>query len=383
MRPVKPTKKEKECLDPAWLAKTAKLAMKRGTAIIFGKDRSVYGILPKGGGSINVFYETDPQWVDAVLALHPGGAVFPCGDVGGGSATAKALRAYANVRLPEDGGGKAWIDAVTNVVHVKGVGITVHSATLEPDDTPVPASPDDMTAIDIAGQVPKDIGKLLMEFTRRDDNRPNLRRIYHRMSANGEFLGATDSRSAILHTVTDIPHGFSVDPTLVNPFDIVAYSREVTDTGAEIHRYRLADGTVFVEKLAGIEAKDVCAVVDGVFACACAPLIGVSALLRLNEDIAALGLGAEDKFGGVAAFSRSGVGILSGEQPVAEIETEIRLKDDLVARFALPILARLAKLNADVSVTVGAGMNVARCETDTTWAIAAPMTPPVAPGAAT
>ena len=372
-----PSKKTQRYLNPEWLARTAKLAMKRGTAIVFAKDGTVFGILPKSGGSVNVIYDADKSWTDAVLGMFPAGAVFPFDNMFGGPAASKALRAYANLRLPEDGTGKAWIDPVTHAVHVKGVGATIHSATVEPNESVPPSMPSDIPSLSFEEQVPKELGKLLIEFTRRDDNRPYLRRIYAYAGKHGTLLGATDSRGAMLHKFDGLPANFSVDPTLVNIFDIAGYLQAETATGAVIHYFRLSDWTVFVEKMMNEKPKDLVALISSIRSREMVPLMASAPLRKLEEDIVALGLGANDSFGGVLKFSKAGVAVLSNCQPVAEFDAAVKLGIDgeLEAMFALPIVSRFAKLGADMLVAAGSGM-IAYAATASTAIVAMPMSLP-------
>lgn len=381
----KPVKKAKEILNPEWLAKTAQLAMKRGTAIVFSAEGLVYGILPKGGGSVNVHYEADPEWVDAVLKRFPKGAVFPFGNTFGGSSTAKALRAYANIRLPEDGTGTAWIDDITGTVHVKGKGAAIHSATIEESDMPPPYAPGDIPALSFNSEVSKDIGKLIMEFTRRDDNRPFLKRVYgYGHDVDGPlYIGATDARSAILHQVSEVPEGFSFDPTLVNMFDIVGYRNDTTETGSVMHTFRLADGTTFIEKLSGITPLKLIDMFSGIEERSRDVLLESTALQKLVEDVSALGLGVNDSFGGVLVFTPAGVEMFSGKESVAEFEAFPRMPDGGEVRFALPLLSRFVKLAGDLEVTTEIA-TIAYVANGSTKMIAQPMSaPPAANSGAT
>lgn len=379
-----PSKKTQSYLNPEWLAKTARLAMKRGTAIVFAKNGTVFGILPKSGGSVNVIYDADRPWTDAVLTMFPDGAVFPFGNMFGGPATAKSLRAYANLRLPEDGTGKAWIDPVTHAVHVKGVGATIHSATVEPNDSVPPSMPSDIPPLSFEEQVPKELGKLLVEFTRRDDNRPYLKRIYAYAGKHGTLLGASDGRGAMLHRFDGLPSNFSVDPTLVNIFDIAGYLQAETATGAIIHYFRLSDGTVFVEKMTNEKPKDLVALMSSIRSREMCVLMASAPLRKLEEDIVALGLGANDSFGGVLKFSRSGVAMSSNGQPIAEFDAAVEPSDagELEAIFALPIVSRFAKLGADMLVASGSAM-LAYAATESTAIVAMPLSLPAAKQEAT
>lgn len=373
-----PKKAEIMYLNPAWLAKTAKLAMKRGTALVFSKDRCVYGILPKSGGSVNVFYETDDAWLDAVLTMFPDGAVFPGSNLFGGAETAKALRAYANIRLPEDG-GKARIDPLTHALHVKGAGATIHSATFEPSTGLSCGFPSEIPSLSLGESVPKDIGKLIVEFTRRDDNRPFTKRVS--AFGNGGYIGATDGRGAILHKAEGIPEDFSFDPTLVNMYDIAGYRRMNTETGAVINVYRLADGSVFVEKVIADCAPLLCDTVDAFSAKEKHTLLSSAALRKLEEDIVALGLGGGDKFGGIIVFTAGGVTMKANNQNVAEFDCAASMPDGVdEISFALPILSRVAKLGGDLTVTLG-GKLVGYSETAETRMLVMPLLVPPAQGA--
>lgn len=370
-------KKTQNYLNPEWLARTAKLAMKRGTAIVFAKDGTVFGILPKSGGSVNVIYEADRSWTDAVLAMFPAGAVFPFDNMFGGPATAKALRAYANIRLPEDGTGKAWIDPVTHAVHVKGLGATIHAATVEPNESVPPSMPSEIPALSFGEQVPKEIGKLLVDATRRDDNRPYLKRIYACAGKHGALLGATDGSGAMLHKFDGLPAGFSVDPTLVSIFDIVGYSQAKTETGSIIHYFRLSDGTVFVEKLAADKPKNIVEIMTEVRKKTMCVLMASAPLRKLEEDIIALGLGANDTWGGVLKFTKAGVVVMSCGQPVAEFDAAVDLGavTGEEAWFALPIISRFALLGADMLVAAGE-LPIAYATTAATAMVAMPMSLP-------
>ena len=373
-----PKKADIVYLNPAWLAKTAKLAMKRGTALIFSKDRCVYGILPKSGGSVNVFYETDEAWLDAVLTMFPDGAVFPGANLFGGAETAKALRAYANIRLPEDG-GKARIDPLTHALHVKGIGVTIHSATFETSEGTSCGYPSEIPSLSLGEAVPKDIGKLMVEFTRRDDNRPFAKRIC--ALGNGEYLGATDGRGAILHKVEDIPEDFSFDPTLVNMYDIVGYRRMATETGAVINVYRLIDGSVFVEKVSADSAPLLCKMFETFAAKERHTLLSSAMLRKLEEDIVALGLGNGDSFGGVIVFTADGVTMKVRDQDVAEFDCTVSMPKGVAEiGFALPLLSRVAKLGGDLTLALGEKL-VGYSETAETRMLVMPLLMSAAQGA--
>lgn len=347
-----PKKKDRVTINPAWFAATAKLAMKRGTAIIFAKTGEVYGIVPNKGGSVNVFYPADKEWTDYVLSVFPHGAVFPAGCMFGGSGVGKALRAYANLRMPSDRDGTAWIDPVTAALHVKGAGATIHSSAFEANDTPAPqdakATAQFLFECDAT---PKDMVKRLVEFTARDDNRPYLKRIFRYENARGVFLGSTDGKSGVLHAVEDVPEGFSVDPTVVQPADIVGYAHERTENGADLHTYRLTDGTTVVEKMANVKAKDLAALIGNVGGMDKIPLVSADALGLLAEDITSLGLGANDSWGGVVRLSEDGAAVLSNGQPVAEFDITTGLTDGRTAAFSLQVIRRFASLGADLQVT--------------------------------
>lgn len=348
-----PVKKSKVTLNPAWFAATAKLAMKRGTAIIFAKTGRVYGIVPNKGGSVNVFYPADKEWTDYVLSVFPQGAVFPSGCMFGGAGVGKALRAYANLRMPADRDGAAWIDPVTAALHVKGAGATLHSSAFEANDTPAPQDPGDTAEFRFECEAtPKDMVKRLVEFTRRDDNRPYLKRIFRYQNARGSFLGSLDGISAVLHAVSDLPEGFSVDPTVVQPADIVGYLHEVTDNGADIHTYRLADGTTVVEKLSNVKPKDLAALIGNVGGMDKIPLVSADALALLAEDITSLGLGANDFWGGVVRFESGSAVVLSNGQPVADFDVTTGLPEGRTAAYSLHVIRRFASFGADLQVTV-------------------------------
>ena len=103
---------------------------------------------------------------------------------------------------------------------------------------------------------------------------------------------------------------------------------------------------------------------------------------ELGIDIVALGLGANDTWGGVLIFSKAGVAVLSNSQPVAEFEAAVNLGIDgeLEAAFSLPIVSRFAKLGADMLVAPGSGM-VAYAATASTAIVAMPMSFPAKPEA--
>ena len=347
-----PTKKSKVTVNPAWFAATAKLAMKHGTAIIFAKTGEVYGIVPNKGGSVNVFYPVDKEWTDYVLSVFPQGAVFPSGCMFGGAGVGKALRAYANLRMPSEGDGTAWIDPVTAALHVKGAGATLHSSAFEANDTPAPQEAQLMEEFRFECEAtPKDMVKRLAEFTARDDNRPYLKRIFRYENARGVFLGATDGKSGVLHAVEDVPHGFSVDPTVVQPADIVAYMHETTDSGADIHTYRLADGTTVIEKLANVKPKDLAALIGNVGGMDKIPLVSADSLALLAEDITSLGLGANDSWGGVVRFESRSAVVLSNGQPVADFDVTTGLPEGRTAAYSLQVIRRFASFGADLQVT--------------------------------
>lgn len=367
-------------LDPAWLCKTAALAMRRWTAIVFSADRSVYGILPRSGGSINVFYDADPAWVDAVLARFPAGAVFPNDNVFGGSITAKLLRPYANLRVPEDGTGQAWVDRETEVLHVKCKGTAVHSAAFAANNMPAPVSTDGMEEFSLNEGVTKDIGKLLIDFTQRNENRPMLKRIYGFIGRKGSYLGSTDGKSAIMHKMAYVPEGFSVDPCLVNIFDIVGYCNEVTPSGATVHSYRLADSTVFVEKLAEFVPPQIPENVDAIGIRGKTTLLASAAVRLLDESITSLGVGLRDSYGGVIVFASDGVTVLSESRPVADFDVCACVPKGNQVMMAAPILSRIARLGGDLQVA-SSGNGILFSENAGTRIIGMPIVPKVAEGA--
>ena len=347
-----PKKRDMATVNPSWFVATAKLAMKRGTAIIFAKTGEVYGIVPNKGGSVNVFYPADKEWADYVLSVFPNGAVFPAGCMFGGGGVGKALRAYANLRMPTDRDGAAWIDPVTKALHFKGACATVHSSAFEASDTPAPQSPSAVTEFRFeCEETTKETVKRLVEFTARDENRPYLKRIFAYHNDRGAFLGSTDGKSAVLHEAGYVPEGFSVDPTVVAPSDIVGYNHETTDSAADIHTYRLTDGTTVVEKLAGVRPRDISALVHNIGANRKIPLIVSSALAILSDDIASLGLGSNDRYGGVVRFEHGRAAVLSNGQPIAEFEIETGLEARRSASYSFPIVRRFAAFGADVLIT--------------------------------
>lgn len=368
-----PKKKEKVTVNPNWFAATAKLAMKHGTAMIFAKTGEVYGIVPNKGGSVNVFYPADKEWTDHVLSVFPHGAVFPSGCMFGGAGVGKALRAYANLRMPSDRDGTAWIDPVTAALHVKGAGATIHSSAFEANDTPAPQDVESTEAFCFECEAtPKDMVKRLVDFTARDDNRPYLKRIFRYENARGVFLGSTDGKSGVLHAVEDVPEGFSVDPTVVQPAEIVGYAHRRTENGADIHTYRLADGTVVFEKLANVKPKDLAALIGNVGGMDKIPLVSADALGLLSEDIGSLGLGANDSWGGVVRFEEGRAVVLSNGQPVAEFDVATGLTDARTAAYSLQVIRRFASLGADLQVTL-AEDNIAYAHAGSVAMVASPI----------
>ena len=350
------TKKEQAFLDPKWLCDTAKLAMKRGTSIIFAKNRLVYGIMPKSGGGVNVYYEGNTEWIDAVLGMFPEGAVFPNDNVFGGPATSKALRAYANIALPTgDEPGKAWIDPITFAMHVKGRGTTIHSATIGGNETPVSAPPSKIPNISLSESLTKDIGKLLTDATSRDDNRPFLKRV-HRFEHDGDvYLAASNGRFAAMHKCDEVPVGFSFDPTLVSLFDIVGFATSKSDKNSliTVRHYRMIDGTVLSESITDATLPAFSVILGGAVAANKDVVMSGAQTAALVEEIASLGLGSTDKNGGVLIFSSGRTEMMAENQPVAEFDTCSQLGEGSKLYMAFPVIAKLARLGGDFAVCEG------------------------------
>lgn len=344
------TKKQQTILDPKWLRQTAALAMTRGTAIIFSKTRVVYGIVPKSGGSVNVFYKGDDDWIDAVLSRFPEGAIFPAGATFGGPGTARELRPYASIRLPEDG-GKAWIDDVTSVLHVKGVGAVVKSSTFDACDIPVAPPPQKIPDLVYDDCVTPDVGALLVDVTRRDDNRPALKRVMAIEMDGGRRIAATDGKSGMAVRCENVPGDFSFDPALIPLFDIVGY-RSDTDavTGATVRHYRVSDGTTLSERLSILEMPNIGQVMSRTMAASKRTLLTGTAAQKLVESITELGVCAQDKTNSIIKLSARNTEVLIDGQAAAEFEIRSDLGPDDVVYFFLPVLTKMARLGGTVTL---------------------------------
>lgn len=361
-------RKEKETLDPAWFVKTAKLAMKRGTALIFDKTGVVYGVVPKSGGSANVIYPTDRDWMEKVLSVFPDGAVFPSdGSVFGGTECARALRPYANLRLPESG-GSASIDPVTLALHIKGAGATIRSSAFIANCHPSPSVFADTEELSFVESVPKDIAKALVDGTRRDDNRPYLKRVYAFPDGAGSCLGSSDGKAVIVHKTESCPKGFGFDPQLVAMHDIVGFASEKTETGATVNVYALCDGTTVVEKISGEETPNMMGIIARVFG-RDAPerklLLDSGQAIRLRDDLASLGLGYNDTWGGVLSFTPGRVKVTANGQEVAEFECETGPECDGHSWLSQKTFAKFASLGGDIFVS-GDNPELASCEAGNT-----------------
>lgn len=345
------TKKEQKYLDPAWMRRTAELAMKRGTAIIFSKSGLVYGILPNSGGSVNVFYEADKDWVETVLAAFPEGAMFPAdATIYGGANTTKLLRPYASIRLPEKD-GKAWIDPVNYTLHVKGVGAVVKSATFEACDVPVAEPPLKIPDLKYEDCVTAELGKLLTDVTRRDDNRPALKRV-SALGLNDEiWIGATDAKTAMAVRCESVPASFGFDPALVPMFDVVGY-RSDTDavTGAVVRSYRLSNGTTVCERVAETETPPLSVMLSRALSAPRTLLLKSAQAQKLVEAITELGICAQDKLGSIVKLSCRNSEVLVGSQVAAEFDVRAEVGPDVVVYFYVPVLAKMVRLGGDIYI---------------------------------
>ena len=374
---MKAVRKAETFLNPEWFRNTAKLAMKRGTSIIFSPKRVVYGIVPKSGGSVNVYYKADEEWLDAVLGKFPMGAIFPAGDMYGGSAVAKMLRPYANIRLPDDGSGRAWIDAATFALHVKGAGLQIHSSTFSHCDSPVALPPAKFDSFDMEEHIPQDIGKLLVEFTRRDDNRPYLRRVYGIEKEGAVMLGATSGTSAMTIECPSLPDDFSCDPSLTPLYDITGFCRTKTESGAATNHYLMKDGTIVSETSPSAETPPIVRVLNAADEGDKRQIIGQLALRTLDEQITELGLGSNDVNGGALSLKNGRVSMTSRGEPVAEFDTDCRIEGEPIL-VAYPLLSRIAKLCGDFCVSVGVTKDGSErvmlySKTDTAFAVGMPL----------
>ena len=343
------TKKEQKYLDPAWMRRTAELATKRGTAIIFSKTGLVYGILPNSGGSVNVFYDADRDWVDTVLAAFPEGARFPAdATVYGGANTTKLLRPYASIRLPEKD-GRAWIDPVNFTLHVKGVGAVVKAATFEACDLPVAEPPRQIPELKYDDCVTAELGKLLADVTRRDDNRPALKRVIA-LELNGEtWIGATDARTAMAVRCGSVPAGFGFDPALVPMFDVVGYNCVADEvTGAVVRSYRLSNDTTVCERLAETETPPLAVMLSRSLASQRTLLLKSAQAQKLVEAITEIGICAQDKLGSVVKLSCRNSEVFVGGQVAAEFDVRAEVGPDVAVYFYVPTLAKMARLGGDI-----------------------------------
>lgn len=354
-----PTKKEQKYLDPKWLRGTAALAMKRGTALIFSKTRHVYGIVPKSGGSVNVFYRPDDEWVDAVLARWPEGAVFPDDTMFGGPNTSKSLRPYASIRIGEND-GKAWIDDVTGVLHVKGVGAVVKSAAFAANDNPVTPPPDEIEDLVFDDCVTADIGKLLVDTVGKDEKRPALKRVFAFDMNGRRWIGATDAKSAMAVHCDGAVEDFSFDPTLVPMSDIVGFRCDVDDvTGFTVRHYRLDDGTTLSERLGVIDVPNLPILLSRSLAARRRMLLPSASASKLVEAIDELGICAQDKNGGVIKLSARNTEVVVGSQVVAEFDVRSELGPDDVAYFSMRVLTKLVRLGGDIGLCDSGSLAVA------------------------
>lgn len=345
-----PKRKQTKVLKPEWFRDVAKIAMKRGTSIIFTQDRQVFGIAPKSGGSVTIRFRADEDWVNAVLERYPEGAVFPCDDIYGGPNIAKMLRPYANITLPDEG-GEAYIHPVTGILHMKGKTVKIHAAGFVGHGANLEPFPSDLEQVDFSKTVPKEIGKLLVECSRRDDNRPNLRRIYGIVLNDKAYLGSADGRSALMHGCEKVPKGFSYDPALVSLYDIVEYGREVNaETNAVTHHYLLSDGTRLSEKNNCDEIPPIAYAISQALGNEKTKMMGSLCLGILIDELSSLGLGSLDQIGGTLAFEGSTVTMLCGNENAAEFTVPLDTVVDDRIMFALLLMARMAKLHADMYV---------------------------------
>lgn len=353
-------KKEQTYLDPQWIVKTAALAMKRGTAIVFSKNRHVYGVLPKSSGGVNVYYEADNAWLDAVLSIFPDGAIFPNDNFFGGPATAKALRPYANIELATDGGSKAWIDPVTFALHIKGRGVTIKTAGFSEHGGDVtPCIADKIPELSFAS-ISKEEAKLLVEHTCVNENRPGLKRVYAQLFENEMHLCSTDAKAAIGVRCENAPSGFSYDPKIVALHDIVGYAAVSGDATVLTTRYyKLKDGTVVVERREDSEIPNTAVVMDKVMNMPHTKCFENGILKTVIEQAAKLGLGADASFGGVVRITDSNVEFLDGKDVVASFDVGGSIKG-AVSHFSLPVLIRILKVGGDFCVVNGGGPCISR-----------------------
>ena len=370
-----PKRKEQTYLNPNWLKSTAALAMKRGTAIVVSKSRQVYGLVPNTGGSVTVFYKGDDEWIDAILAAFPSGAVFPSEGFFGGSNVSKALKAYANIRLPEDG-GRAWIDPVTFAVHVKGLGTTIHSATISPNDSPLTALPCDAEPISFGEDVTPGIAKLMAECVTVEASRPALARIVRFEHEGESHLAATDGKSALFQKCGGIPEGFSADPKTVSLFDIKAYGIVSDETNAtETRTYVLNDGTTLLERIGTLTAPNYSKFVSSILAATKHKFLGSLELSNLLDEVKEMGLGSNDAYGGVVRFGSDKTELLSMNVPVAEFDAVADfsgLEIDSLC-FAAPVLRRISSLGGGIGISLDGGKKIGVCVNAGTIMFAMPL----------
>ena len=369
-----PKRKEQTYLNPKWLKDTAALAMKRGTAIVVSKSRQVYGLVPNTGGSVTVFYKGDDEWVDAILAAFPGGAVFPSEGFFGGSNVTKALKAYANIRLPDEG-GRAWIDPVTSAIHVKGLGTTIHSATISSNDSPLTALPCDAEPISFEG-VTQGIVKLMAECVTVEASRPALARIVQFDHKGESHLAATDGKSALFQKCEEIPDGFSADPKTVSLFDIAAYGMVRDEKNAtETRTYVLRDGTTLLERIGTLTAPNYSAFVTSILAATNYKFLGSLELSTLLDEVKEMGLGSNDGYGGVVRFGSDKTELLSMNVPVAEFDATADLSELGVdsLSFAAPLLRRIATLGGGIGIVLDGAKKIGVCVNAGTIMFAMPL----------
>ena len=375
---AKPTRQAADRLNPKWLCDTAKLAVKRGTSIVVTKTRQVYGLLPKSGGSVCAFYKGDDAWIDAILAAFPEGAVFPGDMMYGGANASKSLKPYANIRLPEDGGGAAWIDPVTGAVHVKGVGATIHSAVMAANDVPALNPPGETEAISLPDGVTPAVIKLLEECTKTDPSRPALGRVFSAVNDDGiPFLLATDGKTAVMRECPGLPEEFSYNPDLVKLGEIVSFGIVKDEINATaIRTYELDDGVSLVEKVGDFSFPSIFSIVKNAERDSSGQFLGSLALSTLVESVKDMGLGVSDVYGGVVRFCPDGATLLSMSQEIAEFDAVADFGNVEVGavHFAVPLLAKLAALGGGFSVCKTGGPALARNGGTTVLAMAVRLT---------
>jgi len=220
-----------------------------------------------------------------------------------------------------------------------------------------PKLPDEIEELSFRETVVPEIAKLLASCTRKEESRPNLRRVY-RVDIDGvPHLGATDARSAMVHKCPNAPEGFSYDPTLIPLHDIVGYKRTVIEeTGSTVNYYTLKDGTTVSETLPPAEVPAIVAVLAKFKNLDRNLVLSSAALSKLVEDISLLGLGSGDSHGGVVTLTGEGA------IPIGDL-----------IRFSLPTLVKFAQLGGDFCVYEGENAPaIATCGSTTYMAM--PMT---------